>query len=148
MLLLPYIRWAKNPSRPQAETDVPKFFWMQHWYKTNYFRMDQVKFAEKAFKIWRDLVSRNSINNIFLKDIFHKFYLVHSCILCPIMCINKHAVLVKSNSVVYIFTTFFKDHFQLNRKSFKESTKFFLLKQNTIMIFTVDSFLKNISTKL
>ena len=25
MLLLSYIRWAKDPSRPPAETDVPKF---------------------------------------------------------------------------------------------------------------------------
>ena len=31
MLLLYYIRWAKDPSRPPAEIDVLNFFWMRHW---------------------------------------------------------------------------------------------------------------------
>ena len=48
---------------------------------TEYSRMDQVKYVEETFKksegIWH-------IPSNLLKAIFHKFYLVHSSILCPI----------------------------------------------------------------
>ena len=48
--------------------------------------MDQVKFAKTAFKkfegIWPTQADHTHSN--FLKTVFHKLYLVHSSILCPI----------------------------------------------------------------
>ena len=52
--------------------------------------MDQVKFVEdNPLKIWSGVVCLSSglLNIIcnFLKAAFHKFYFVHSWILCPIL---------------------------------------------------------------
>ena len=48
-------------------------------YGAEYSRISQVKFVQDSLqKIWGDITSD------FLKAVFHKFYLVHSWILCPI----------------------------------------------------------------
>ena len=51
-----------------------------------YSRMDQVKFVKYSlWKIWRNLVYLSKPYHFkFLKALFHRFYLVHSWILCPI----------------------------------------------------------------
>ena len=53
--------------------------------ETKYSRMDQIKFVKKAFKkievIW--FAETGDITSYFLKAVFYKFYLVHSCIRFP-----------------------------------------------------------------
>ena len=60
-------------------------------YGIRYSRMEQVKFVDTAFKkfevIW--FAEVDHITSNFLKAVFHKFYLVHSWILCPI-CHHDH----------------------------------------------------------
>ena len=53
-------------------------------YESKYFRVDQVKFWKTAFKNFEGIWSAEAdhILSIFLKAVFHKFYLVHSWILC------------------------------------------------------------------
>ena len=54
---------------------------------TKYSRMDEVKFGETAFNNFEVTwpAQADNITSYFLKAVFHKFYLVHSRILCLIM---------------------------------------------------------------
>ena len=45
--------------------------------------MDQVKFVEDTFKNFEEAYSADTITpSMFLKAVFHKFYMVHFWILC------------------------------------------------------------------
>ena len=83
-----------------------------HLNKTTYSRMDQVKFVEEYFMV---CLKQNIPLQIFLKAVFHEFYLVHSWLLCPIQ--NK--VLswrrVRSWSMAYWNLENVSNHFQLQR---------------------------------
>ena len=55
-------------------------------YGTKYLRMDQVQFVEDSlYKIEGDgLLKADHTPSNFLKAVYHKFYLVHSWMFCPI----------------------------------------------------------------
>ena len=76
--------------------------------------MDQVKFVEDSLqKIWSDMVCLSDmvyhITSNFLKAVFHKFYMVHSWILCPIYNspMNNHIIFL-ANTVYSITSLIFK----------------------------------------
>ena len=76
--------WAKGSAFPYK-----KYFALQENLKqlngTNYSRVDKIIICGKQpLKIWRDMVCLSRPYPFkFFKTVFHKFYLVHSWILCP-----------------------------------------------------------------
>ena len=67
---------------------IPLVFCFQEVHGAKYSRMDQVKFMKDSrWKIWIWITSN------FLKAVFHKFYLIHSWILCPIYREQWHKII-------------------------------------------------------
>ena len=80
-----------------------RFFSIDIIYVTKYSKMDQAKFVEDRQPLKNLKGSALSLDHHtpsnFLKAVFHKFYLVHSLILCLIYCCKRNAKLVSDSYI-------------------------------------------------